>query len=86
MPRPNGPAGVSEAMSGGTPGRSDATAIQANGTAHSSAIGADREQPGQTPLSSHNECRARSVRNEVSDKASNAATLITVADEASPVS
>src|SRR5271155_76663 len=37
LPSPNGPAGVSEAMSGGTPGRSDATAIQANGTAQSSA-------------------------------------------------
>src|ERR1700722_13191690 len=35
--RPNGPAGVSEAMSDGTPGRSEATAIQANGTAHISA-------------------------------------------------
>src|SRR5215469_164879 len=35
--RPNGPAGVSEAMSGGTPGRSDATAIHANGTAQTSA-------------------------------------------------
>src|SRR5271154_4822460 len=35
--RPNGPLGASEATSGGTPGRSDATAIQANGTAQSSA-------------------------------------------------
>src|SRR5580658_5989622 len=34
---PNGPAGVSEAMSGGTPGRSEATAIHANGTAQTSA-------------------------------------------------
>ena len=34
---PNGPVGVSEAMSGGTPGRSEAIAIQANGTAHRSA-------------------------------------------------
>src|SRR5580704_1080008 len=34
---PNGPGGVSEAMSGGTPGRSDATAIQANGTVQTSA-------------------------------------------------
>src|SRR5580700_3235019 len=37
LPRPNGPAGVSEAMSGGTPGRSEATAIHANGTAQRSA-------------------------------------------------
>src|SRR5579862_9995521 len=37
LPNPNGPAGVSEAMSAGTPGRKDATAIQANGTAHSAA-------------------------------------------------
>src|SRR5882672_5170501 len=35
--RPNGPAGVREAMSGGTPGRNEATAIQANGTAQTSA-------------------------------------------------
>src|SRR5580693_523550 len=33
----NGPDGVREAMSGGTPGRSEATAIQANGTAQRSA-------------------------------------------------
>src|SRR5215469_3210485 len=37
LPSPNGPAGVSEAMSEGMPGRSDATAIHANGTAHRSA-------------------------------------------------
>src|SRR5580658_3591855 len=37
LPRPNGPAGVSEAMSGGTPGRSEPTAIHANGTAQRSA-------------------------------------------------
>src|SRR3974377_1205419 len=33
----NGPDGVSEAISLGIPGRNDATAIQANGTAHSKA-------------------------------------------------
>src|SRR5580700_8205410 len=33
--RLNGPPGVSEAMSDGTPGRSEATTIHANGTAHS---------------------------------------------------
>jgi hypothetical protein len=33
----NGPFGVSEAISGGTPERRDATAIQANGTNHKSA-------------------------------------------------
>src|SRR5580704_3408073 len=37
LPRSNGPEGVNEAMSGGTPGRSAATAIQAKGTAHSNA-------------------------------------------------
>src|ERR1700683_5705038 len=37
LPSPNGPDGVREAMSGGTPGRSEATAIQANGTAQISA-------------------------------------------------
>src|SRR3984893_7740103 len=34
---PNGPAGVSEAMSAGTPGRSAASAIHANGTIQTSA-------------------------------------------------
>src|SRR6476660_7280839 len=34
---PNGPAGVSEAMSAGTPGRSVASAIHANGTIQTSA-------------------------------------------------
>src|SRR5580698_9708334 len=37
LSKPNGPDGVSEAMSTGTPGRSEATAIQANGTAQTSA-------------------------------------------------
>src|ERR1700722_11123928 len=37
FPSPNGPLGVSDAMSGGTPGRSDATAIHKNGTAQMSA-------------------------------------------------
>src|SRR5215470_13968622 len=34
---PKGPDGVSAAMSAGTPGRNDATAIHRNGTAHSTA-------------------------------------------------
>src|SRR3974377_681796 len=37
LPNPNGPVGDSEAISLGTPRRTDATAIQANGTAHSKA-------------------------------------------------
>jgi hypothetical protein len=52
---PNGPDGVSEAMSGGTPGRSEATAIQANGTAQNSAaalaasIAQSRPPQGRSP-------------------------------------
>src|ERR1700732_2174134 len=37
LPRLNGPLGISEAISGGTPGRSEATAIHANGTAQTRA-------------------------------------------------
>ena len=49
LPRPNGPAGSSEAMSAAPapPGRRLATAIQANGIAQSSAARAQqqRDQP-----------------------------------------
>src|SRR5271170_450176 len=50
LARPNGPPGVSEAMSSGTPGRSAATAIQANGTAHSSAIALTAASPARRHL------------------------------------
>src|SRR5215471_8530123 len=47
LPRPNGPAGDSEAISGGTPGRSAATAIQANGTAQTSAAALAASSPAR---------------------------------------
>src|SRR5271155_3248939 len=46
---PNGPAGVNEAMSGGRPGRSDATAIQAKGTAQTSAAALAASSPQSLP-------------------------------------
>src|ERR1700732_5137302 len=47
--RVTGPAGVSEAISAGTPGRNDATAIQANGTAHSKAVAPTAISPNRRP-------------------------------------
>ena len=84
-------------MSGGTPGRNDATAIQANGTAHSTGRGADGQHSNQSPVSSHDrsasrpvgshdQARCSSARNESNVNANKLATLITVAAEASPPS
>src|SRR5215470_16221881 len=82
---PNGPAGVSEAISVGTPGRNDATAIQANGTTHSKAA-------ALTP-SSRTRRHSAFIMDTALERAerdqrqhSSAATLITVAAEASPKS
>jgi hypothetical protein len=49
---PKGPEGVSDAMSGGTPGRSEATAIQAKGTAqnNAAALAASSAQSRPLPL------------------------------------
>src|SRR5579863_8479212 len=50
LPRLNGPPGVREAMSAGTPGRSEATAIHANGTAQTSAAALAAIRPRLRPL------------------------------------
>src|SRR5215472_14828059 len=50
LPRPNGPDGVNEAISGGTPGRSAATAIHANGTAQISAAALAATSAQSLPL------------------------------------
>src|SRR5579863_7226644 len=50
LPRLNGPEGLREAMSAGTPGRSEATAIHANGTAQTSAAALAAIRPRLRPL------------------------------------